>query len=119
MSQQDNKDTAQHFYRASAENFKKIPASPIAYWVSERVRGIFEAEPSLGEMVEAKQGLGTGQDARFFRFFWEISQEKMGVDFTSAIAAISSNKKWFPLNKGGSFRKWYGNRELMCVEKNG
>ncbi len=103
------------YHRAASADFYKIPGSPIAYWVSEKVRDIFEAEPSVGEVVEAKQGLGTGQDAKFFRFFWEISRKGMGLDFPSVTDAWTSNKKWLPLNKGGSFRKWYGNREYVIA----
>jgi hypothetical protein len=103
------------YHRAASADFYKIPGSPVAYWVSEKVRDIFEAEPSVGEMVEAKQGLGTGQDAKFFRFFWEISRKGMGLDFPSVTDAWTSNKKWLPLNKGGAFRKWYGNREYVIA----
>ena len=102
-------------YRASSFDFKKIPGSPIAYWVSEKIRAIFEDEPSISVSVEAKQGIGTGEDARFFRFFWEISQNDIGIGFSNAKDGWASNKKWFPLNKGGSFRKWYGNREYLIA----
>lgn len=104
-----------YFFRASAADFKKIPGSPIAYWVSEKIRSIFEAEPSVGDVIEAKQGLGTGQDAKFFHFFWEVSRAEVGLDFPNVRDAWSSNKKWLPLNKGGSFRKWYGNREYLIA----
>lgn len=103
------------FYHASTVDFKKIPGCPIAYWVSEQIRDIFEKEPSLGVSVEAKQGLGTGNDSRFFRFFWEVSKNDTGFGITSSEQAWSSQKKWFPLNKGGSFRKWYGNREYLIA----
>ena len=103
------------YHRAASNDFHKIPGSPIAYWVSKKVRDIFETEPSLGDIAEAKQGLGTGQDAVFFRFFWEICQVKMGFDFTSSIDIWNGEKKWIPLNKGGSFRKWYGNKEYLIA----
>lgn len=102
-------------YRASIADYNKIPGSPIAYWVSEKVRGIFESEPSLGSLIEAKQGLGTGDDSRFFRFFWEVSKDKIGFNFATANDGWDRNKKWFPLNKGGSFRKWYGNNEYLIA----
>jgi hypothetical protein len=69
----------------------------------------------LGDVVEAKQGLGTGQDAKFFRYFWEVSQEKIGLGYSNSTDAWERNKKWLPLNKGGSFRKWYGNREYVIA----
>lgn len=106
----------QNRFDASAQDdFKKIPGSPVAYWVSERVRSIFETEPSLGDIVEARQGLGTGQDAIFFRYFWEVSQEKIGLGYANPTDAWEAKRKWLPLNKGGSFRKWYGNREYVIA----
>jgi len=108
-----------YFYRGSSDDFKKIPGAPIAYWVNKSIRAIFEKEPSLGKLLEARQGLGTGEDAKFFRFFWEINHIKFGVGFSSAQNGWKANKKWFPLNKGGSFRKWYGNQEyVIAFDKN-
>ena len=97
------------------DDFKKIPGSPIAYWVSEKVRNIFATEKSLGSMLEAKQGLGTGDDNRFFRFYWEINLSKLGLNLNSAKEGWLKKKKWFPLNKGGSYRKWYGNQEYVIA----
>jgi type II restriction/modification system DNA methylase subunit YeeA len=118
--QESEKETAlrtnqNRFDATVQDDFKKIPGSPVAYWVSEKVRNIFATEPSLGDVVEAKQGLGTGQDAKFFRYFWEVSQEKIGLGYSNSTDAWERNKKWLPLNKGGSFRKWYGNREYVIA----
>ena len=101
------------------DDFKKIPGSPVAYWVSENVRNIFFSENSLGNILEAKQGLGTGQDSRFFRLYWEINFSKLGLNLDSAQEGWENNKKWYPLNKGGSYRKWYGNQEyVIAFDKN-
>lgn len=101
------------------DDFKKIPGSPVAYWVSEKVRNIFFSENSLGNILEAKQGLGTGQDSRFFRLYWEINFSKLGLNLNSAQEGWENKKKWYPLNKGGSYRKWYGNQEyVIAFDKN-
>ncbi|MDD3813567.1 MAG: BREX-1 system adenine-specific DNA-methyltransferase PglX [Desulfocapsaceae bacterium] len=102
------------FYTASTLDFKKIPGSPIAYWVNDKIRDVFAVEDQISAHVVARQGLGTGADAKYFRFFWEISSSKMAVDFTSAQEVWNArNLRWIPLNKGGSFRKWSGNREYV------
>ncbi len=102
------------FFRASTNDFNKIPGSPVAYWVSERVRDIFSVEDQISEHIDAKQGLGTGADAKFFRYFWEVDFCKMAIGFNSAMDVWKEqNLKWVPLNKGGSLRKWSGNREYV------
>ncbi|WP_429163986.1 BREX-1 system adenine-specific DNA-methyltransferase PglX [Aeromonas rivipollensis] len=116
MSQQDNKEMAKHFYRASAADFGKIPGSPIAYWVSNKIRTIFAEENSISQRIDARQGLGTGADSVYFRFFWEVSFSTMAIGFPSANEVWKNkNLKWIPLNKGGSFRKWSGNRDFVIA----
>lgn len=101
-------------YRASSLDFKKIPGGPIAYWVSESIRNVFANEDQISEHIDARQGVGTGEDAKFFRYFWEISYLKMAIGFSSAQEVWENHiYKWVPLNKGGSFRKWSGNREYV------
>ncbi|WP_313483670.1 BREX-1 system adenine-specific DNA-methyltransferase PglX [Acinetobacter variabilis] len=105
------------FY-ASANDFKKIPGSPVAYWVSHKVRAIFENSPSLGEVADARQGLATADNNRFLRFWQEVDIQKVGFGMESRDQAKSSLKKWFPYNKGGEFRKWYGNQEYVVNWEN-
>ncbi|HIT89099.1 MAG TPA: BREX-1 system adenine-specific DNA-methyltransferase PglX, partial [Candidatus Merdenecus merdavium] len=101
------------FDSAVQDDFSKIPGSPIAYWVSDNVRDIFFIEEPLGKIVEARQGLGTGADEFFFRLFWEVELSEIGFGVESSEEGWSRNKKWYPLNKGGSYRKWYGNQEYV------
>ena len=101
-------------YLASANDFTKIPGNPIAYWVSEKTRTIFQNEDSISERVTSKQGLGTGEDAKFFRYHWEVSNERSSFGSNSAKDVWKDpTKRWVPLNKGGSTRKWYGNQEFL------
>ena len=85
-------------FQAKQKDFEKIPGSPIAYWVSDKVREIFEKNQKLGEFTESGGRIKTHNDEKYLRFFWEIKS----IDF---------NEKYFFCNKGGEFRKWYGNLE--------
>ena len=91
------------------DEFKKIPGWPIAYWATPREFRIFETHPNLGVFVEAQKGLAPCDSPRFVRFWWEVSYHRIGFGFESTLAAADSKMKWFPYNKGGEFRRWYGN----------
>ena len=107
-------------FQAKQKDFEKIPGSPIAYWVSDKVREIFEKNQKLGEVGEAKQGLATADNNRFLRLWNEVNYNKIGYSMSNSQEALESKKKWFPYNKGGDFRKWYGNQEyLVNWENNG
>lgn len=97
--------TSKNFFRASAEDFKKIPGSPVAYWVSERLRLAF-GEQKLEDVCAPKQGLITGDNERFLRLWFEVSLSRFSING-------SRIPKWFPFNKGGEFRKWFGNRDYV------
>jgi type II restriction/modification system DNA methylase subunit YeeA len=103
------------FFRASAADFKKIPSSPIAYWVSERIADIFEREQKLENMAPVKVGLQTGSNVKFVREWFEVSIEK--VSFCK-MGDHDFSRKWFPYNKGGELRKWYGNNENIVNWEN-
>lgn len=100
-------------YRADASTFHDIPGSPIAYWASSRIHRAFSLLAPLGETVEIRQGLATSNNQKFLRLWWEVANYKFALDISSRDEARTSNKKWFPCTKGGSFRKWYGNGEFV------
>ena len=99
--------------RVAQDEFKKIPGSPVAYWVSARVREVFERFESLGKQVDVRQGLATSDNQRFVREWHEVSLANIGFRYGSCDESAASAKKWFPFNKGGSFRKWAGNYRLV------
>ena len=105
-------------FQAKQKDFEKIPGSPIAYWVSDKIREIFEKNQKLGEVGEAKQGLATADNNRFLRLWNEVSFTKIGYNMANSQEALASKKKWFPYNKGGEFRKWYGNQEYLVNWEN-
>ncbi len=120
MSQQDNKEMAKHLYRASAADFKKIPGSPVAYWITGSQIRMFETFPKLSEIASIAEGTTTGDVNKFLKMWHEVSHLKIGFDFGSAQLAENSSFKWFPYNKGGEYRKWYGNNDyLINWEKDG
>lgn len=106
------------FYKASQHDFEKIPGSPIGYWVSEKMIKLFESSTALSAKVYAKQGLATADNNRFLRLWFEININKIGLDFDCMSNAIQSKYKWFPHNKGGEKRKWYGNQEYVINWEN-
>ncbi|HON33919.1 MAG TPA: BREX-1 system adenine-specific DNA-methyltransferase PglX [Synergistales bacterium] len=103
---------------ASASDFKKIPSSPIAYWVTERVRRIFEGSQSLSPVCKPAQGLATGDNDRFVRNWHEVCFSTIGFSFPNRNQAKISCLKWFPYNKGGTFRRWYGNQDFVVNWEN-
>lgn len=112
----DNKK-CRYFYEVMQEDFTKIPGIPIAYWISENTREIF-SQNTLKEIASPCIGMRTGDNARFLREWYEVDDNKVGIGYSSAIDAKNSNKKWFPYNKGGAFRRWYGNNELVVNWEN-
>ena len=101
------------FDATAQSEFKKIPGSPVAYWVSERVRDVFEKGPPLGTLVDARVGLQTGNNDQFLRRWHEVDYAKCSYGSANRDAAARSGKKWFPYNKGGEFRRWYGNQDYL------
>jgi hypothetical protein len=100
-------------YRAKPDEFRSIPGSPVAYWVSDRMREIFAQSSSVGSHVDSKQGLATADNNRFLRRWHEASITSIGFGLLSTQEAKLSNLRWFPLNKGGTFRRWYGNHDFI------
>lgn len=101
------------FYRATAVDFQKIPGSPIAYWVSNRVRDLFAKKTSLSDLAILKHGMSTSDNDRFLRFWHEVAANQSGYGFPNRTAAQESGLKWFPMCKGGSYRRWFGNADYL------
>ncbi|MCD8370056.1 MAG: BREX-1 system adenine-specific DNA-methyltransferase PglX [Clostridiales bacterium] len=104
-------------YTAQQSNFSKIPGSPVAYWVPINMLNQF-AEDKVGNHFNARVGLLTTNNDRFLRFFWEVSVDRICFDAFDDFSAKESHKKWFPHNKGGSFRKWAGNQDYVVDWEN-
>ena len=108
----------QLYYVANQQNFEKIPGCPIGYWVSEKIFSRFAGNLALSDVVKPLTGLQTSDNARFLRYWHEVDLEKIGFGCSSTEEALETKKKWFPYNKGGSYRKWYGNQSLLINWEN-
>ena len=107
-----NKDS-DYFFEAEQNNFLKIPGNPVAYWVEKQVLKAFEGS-LLGDYGYPKQGFATGDNNTFLKFWQEVDVTKIGFGMENREMANQSGKKWFPCNKGGSFRRWYGNNNYLA-----
>lgn len=102
-----------YYYEAEEEGFAKIPGSPIAFWLSQKVFACFESQMSLRRLCQPKVGVQTGDNDRFLRMWYEVSSAKFSV-------MTNSPAKWVPMNKGGEYRCWYGNQDyIVNWEDNG
>lgn len=114
-SQQGKEDmflAGENRYAADQSNFSKIPGSPVAYWVSENLLNDFVIGTELEKIALPRQGIKTADKDRFLRFWHEIEKNRMSIYQENCV------KKWFPCNKGGRFRKWYGNNEYVVNWEN-
>lgn len=100
------------YYEQCSDNFAKIPGAPVAYWVSEKLINIFIKCQPLKEYAFLKQGMATTDNNRFVRMWFEVCSENIGYNM-DIITAKESCLKWFPFNKGGAYRKWYGNNDSI------
>ncbi|MBV7434871.1 BREX-1 system adenine-specific DNA-methyltransferase PglX [Cardiobacteriaceae bacterium TAE3-ERU3] len=108
------------FYRASAADFKKIPGSPVVYWIHSNAFISFENTISLSQRYMPRQGLTTTDNNKFVRNWFEVPIRKIGFGMETCEMALESKMKWFPMDKGGGFRKWYGNNtSIVNWECNG
>ena len=108
------RSTETGFHLASDADFAAIPGSPIVYWLSEKMRAAFKAGKPLGEVAELRQGLKTANNDRFLRQWWEeVSKGRSAFGCASRQNAACTGARWFPYNKGGEFRRWYGNQEFV------
>ena len=107
-----------YFYEAEQSDFSRIPGSPIAYWASKNFFEMFRKGTLLGNLADSKQGLATADNNRFLREWYEVDFYKIKFDCKTLDEAKESGFKWFPYNKGGEFRKWYGNNDYIVNWEN-
>ena len=100
-------------FTSTSKDFETLPGAPIAYWITESTRQIFARQRNIGSFSSAKQGLITGDNNRFIRLWHEVDQNNIDVNIENREQAQKSSKKWFPFQKGGEYRKWYGNHEYL------
>lgn len=107
-----------YYYEISQENFEKIPGMPIAYWASPNLIEAFEKGKPMNSLVDPKQGLATANNDRFLRLWHEVDYNKISFKSDSIESSVESGAKWFPYNKGGERRQWYGNYDYVVNWEN-
>ena len=105
-------------YVSNSKRFLSIPGNPIAFWVSNELVDAFNNGTPLSNGADIKSGLTTGDNNKFLRYWFEVSRLKTKFDCENLNEASNSQFKWFPLNKGGYFRKWYGNHDFVINYEN-
>jgi type II restriction/modification system DNA methylase subunit YeeA len=105
-------------YSIRISDLGAIPGKPFAYWAGKGMIDAFTKNRKLGELALPRQGMATSDNNRFVRYWYEVSYKDIGYGFASADIAQRSGCKWFPYNKGGSYRKWYGNNQFVVNWQN-
>ena len=115
-TQKDKEDmflSAQNRYVSKQENFAKIPGSPVAYWASDAVISLYTHSINAGNIAEFKHGMSTGKNEAVVRLWYEVIFDEIAFDKKSHDEFHQSAKRFVPYNKGGGYRKWYGNQEYI------
>ena len=107
-----------YFHDVNQTNYERIDGNPIAFMASEKLLKIFETAKPLKEIAEPKVGLQTGNNDEFLRLWYEVNEEKIGLGIKTLDDAQKCGRKWFPYNKGGDFKRWYGNRNYVVNWEN-
>ena len=106
------------FYRKNAKTFTQIPGTPIAYWASDGLTAAYTRFKPLGCRLVTREGMATADNDRFVHCWWESTFDEIGIGLPSCVDALASGASWFPYQKGGDYRKWFGNNELIVFYKN-
>ena len=109
-----------YFYEADQSNFSKIPGSPVAYWVNASILTAYEQGNLIGDSADVKIGMGTGKNEIFVREWWEVFYTKIDFSLKTINDLAESKGRYFPYNKGGEFRLWFGNlQEVLWFDTEG
>ena len=114
-SQQGKEDmflAGENRYAADQTNFSKIPGSPVAYWLSLAALKCFDGAV-LSDFADTKTGMQTCDNNRFLRLWFEVDIQKECLHNANEKTTVETDVKWIPYNKGGDFRKWYGNQDYV------
>ena len=101
-----------NYSQISTDRFDDIPGCPIAYWISDNMLSAYRAK-KLSDLAKPRQGMATTNNDLFLKYWHEVPIWKIGFDCKDSTEALESGCKWFPINKGGTFRRWYGNNEYV------
>jgi hypothetical protein len=102
------KASRNNVFLKETKDFDEVPGKPIAYWISSALRTAFKRSDLFGKVAKPRKGITTSDNDRFIRLWQEV-----GASEFSSLRSSNTTPRWFPLNKGGEFRKWFGNREVV------
>ena len=108
-----------HLYKTTTKEFEKIPGTPFAYWVNPKIFEAFKNGSNITKYIDSFQGIITGDNNKFLRYWHEVNINKLALNYSNIDDVDLSQKYWIPYNKGGEFRKWYGNQDYVVYWKNG
>jgi len=101
------------YYEQNAKQYSKIPGSPVAYWISNNMLNLFEKGEKLSKNGNTLQGMSTADNNKYLRLWYETNNQKIFWKCNSMECSEQSDLKWYPISKGGEYRKWYGNQEYV------
>lgn len=107
-----NNHNCGYYYETQQSNFKKIPGSPIAYWAKEKAIEVFQNN-SISKYGTTSKGIITGDNLQFLRLWYEVDKVKVSFDTKTYLECETNDYIWYPCNKGGEYRKWYGNNNYL------
>lgn len=107
-----------NLYEQTVDTFHKMPSYILGYWINEKVLDCLQNEQPIEKGIFFRQGMATSDNNRFLRHWPEVKLERIGFSIRSREEAQESGLRWFPYNKGGSYRKWYGNNDLVVNWEN-
>ncbi len=117
VEKENNLKNKKYMYDCKQDDFSKIPGCPIAYWVSNKVKSLFSGI-NLSSYGEPKSGILTGNNDVFMRWWFEVSNQRTNFHATDVSETVTEKVKWYPYNKGGEYRKWYGNHFFVVNMQN-
>ncbi len=109
-----NGKKSKYVYRLANRYFQNTPERILLYRADENIVRLFEKK-TIGDAFTVKQGMTTGNNKKFLRYWWQVPYGDIGFDLTDTVTAADSGKSWFPYNKGGKYRKWYGNNDYVVM----
>lgn len=112
------KANSKYIFAKDIREFLEIEGMPFAYWISDITASAFKLPTTIGKISPPKQGLATADNDRFLRLWFEVDIHNIGFGCTDTDSALRTKLKWFPYNKGGAYRRWFGNREYVVNWEN-
>ena len=114
----ENPENRGYYFETEQSVFGMIPSAPFAFWAGDEIISAFRSGRAIGDIALARNGMKTGDNRRFLRLWWEVSPDRLRLNCHDIREAVNSGGRWFPYNKGGEYRKWYGNNDYVVDWEN-